>query len=233
MNSNLPPGMYKDEEGNSRYWDGSQWLVSDNNSPSLSQSGFNISKYRIPIAIVLILVLGTFGYRFYATKKAAEEERQTQLAAQALFDYKALTVKSFFKNAVGGLCEGEGIKFDDTSLVIDGKGKDESTGANIYAVYFCVIAAEMPESTQNIWQKTTSLQGRVEDEWKILDGDATVKASWTYHPDNGPDITLKIDSVYLEKFDYSKHASLVEGLTLEGLQQAEEERKKEKEESSS
>lgn len=196
----------------------------------MAKESFNIAKYKVPIAVVIVLIVAFFGYRTFA----AQGERKAQLEAKVLFDYKSLAVRSYFKNVVeSGLCTGEGIDFDDTSLTVDGKGEDDSSGANDFIVYFCVIQAEMPESTQNIWQKTNSLQGLVKDDWKVLDGDATIEAAWSYHPDNGSDITFKIDSVFLENFDYTKHASLVEGLTLEGLKEADEKKKKEKEDSSS
>jgi hypothetical protein len=196
----------------------------------LAKKSFDVAKYKVPIAVAIVLIVAFFGYRTFA----AQAERKAELSAKALFDYKSLIVRSYFKNIVdSGLCSGEGIDFDDTSLTIDGKGSDDSSGANDFIAYFCVLKAEMPESTQNKWQKTTALQGRVEDDWKVLDGEATIEASWTYHPRNGVDITFRIDSVYLENFDYTKHASLVEGLTLEGLKEAEEKRKKEKEDSTS
>lgn len=78
------------------------------------------------------------------------------------------------------------IADDGDSLLMDGEG-DESLGAYSEDIWCVLSALNVPESAVAKMEKTSSLMGVVTDSW---DG---INAEWTYHPDNGFDIVLKLD----------------------------------------
>jgi hypothetical protein len=79
--------------------------------------------------------------------------------------------------------------------------------AHTYTVQCIKMITQLPEAVQVQMNQTTALQGRQTAEWKVDVAalqttmakaslppmrDATVSASWTYHPDNGLDVILTV-----------------------------------------
>ena len=211
MNEPLPPGLYTSEDGTTKYWDGRQWLERvEGKKPAPSKK---LVMY-ISIAIALLTIL-TFSVVFIQNEqKAAAARAQAALIAQTekAFRSEAAFVKKFFGAAVSK-CEilgRKGIVYDMERLTIDGRGQEDSSGAENYTVFCLLEETKMPAAVESRFRNTNSLQGLVEGQWDVLDGDAEIKAMWSYHPDSGVQIGLELSSVYLEKFNYEKHKDLVD-----------------------
>lgn len=211
MSEDLPKGFYKGEDGTQRYWDGGQWL-----EPVSEVSGAVVSKKstRKLLAVSSALAIAAVGGFFLVSelsRMAAEDEQlRIELATQAKFEERASEVRSLFKKVVEACNPGSGVVFDETLMSIDGKGEEDFSGLSYGDVLCLVEGAGMPAAVQSRFGATNALQGRVEGDWKVLDGDAEIFASWSYHPDSGPSVSLEIESVFLEPFDYEKHKDLVD-----------------------
>ncbi|KRC59153.1 hypothetical protein ASE14_15355 [Agromyces sp. Root81] len=73
------------------------------------------------------------------------------------------------------------------TLIVDGAGEDLGSGEVDFGELDCIIdAVDTPTSVSSKMYETRSLDGRQEGEW---DG---VKASWSYHPDDGLDIIFEL-----------------------------------------
>ncbi|CAB4137801.1 hypothetical protein UFOVP325_99 [uncultured Caudovirales phage] len=70
------------------------------------------------------------------------------------------------------------------SLIIDGMGEEDYSGANIYDTACVVGAIGTPSYIISNMETTNSLMGRQSDEF---DG---IAISWSYHPDNGLDVVV-------------------------------------------
>jgi len=91
---------------------------------------------------------------------------------------------------VYGSGEIEGVRIADEgqSLLINGQGEDEITGANIFDTFCLLNEIELPDSVISRMDSTSSLSGQQEATWN----DYT--AYWTYHPDNGLDIIIETNA---------------------------------------
>lgn len=211
MSQELPKGFYKGEDGVQRYWDGTQWLEPASEPANASVPKKTLVKLVAFLGVGAAVVIGGVFLFSEVTRIAAEEEQQrVQLETQARFEQRASEVRSFFKDAVEACNPGSGVVFDETLMSIDGKGEEDFSGLSYGDVLCLVKGAGMPAAVESRFGATNALQGRVEGDWKVLDGDAEVFASWSYHPDSGPSVSLEIESTYLESFDYEKHKDLVE-----------------------
>jgi hypothetical protein len=211
MTNELPKGLYKGEDGVERFWDGTQWLEPQNVEPKKAFP----TKKAVSLLIVLALAVGgVFGAVAFVEQKreadAAEEQLKLELAVQAKFEERASEIKSFFRSAVEGCNGGSGVDFDESNLTIDGKGKEDFSGADYVDVVCLVLATGISPAAKSRFDSTNALQGLIEDSWAVLDGDAEVSASWSYHPDSGPSVAMKLDSVFLEDFDFEVHQGLIE-----------------------
>lgn len=73
---------------------------------------------------------------------------------------------------------------DGSSMYLDGSGEDDYSSLD-YVDQFCVLnALDIPEIIVTRMNATSSLMGVQTGDW---DG---ITASWTYHPNNGLDISL-------------------------------------------
>jgi hypothetical protein len=82
--------------------------------------------------------------------------------------------------------DGVSLDADNKTIFFDGTGEEDFDGIN-YSSVECVL--KELKASASIFDRigtTTSLQGVVEGSW----GNYT--ADWTYHPDNGLDITVKV-----------------------------------------
>ncbi|WP_020076065.1 hypothetical protein [Cryocola sp. 340MFSha3.1] len=70
------------------------------------------------------------------------------------------------------------------TLILDGKGKEDSDGMSAETELCILKALNVTDAILNEIETTRALDGRQEGTWDGVD------ASWTYHPDNGLDLTL-------------------------------------------
>ncbi len=82
----------------------------------------------------------------------------------------------------------EAVRVTDggTTLLFDGYGEEDFAGAPSIDLTCIMGALSAPESVQSRMQHTRALDGRQEDTWPGF------SASWTYHPDNGLDLIVKV-----------------------------------------
>jgi hypothetical protein len=155
-----------------------------NKSQSVSRRNRSIL---IAIGAVVSLGLGTLGVS-QVTEQAAFESRQSEIV-------------QVIPDAVGE-CQtiGLGFEYDYDFLIVDGAGEEDVLGAT-YTEIICVVEAlKMPKADQSRWQNTRALDGVQEAEWTSDEGDFTIFASWSYHPNSGPDITFQLDSEFLKGY---------------------------------
>jgi hypothetical protein len=205
----LPRGFYKGEDGIQRFWDGNQWL--EPQEPK--KRAFPVKILSLGLAAVVAIGAGVFGATSFIQQRneaaAADAQLQLELVTQAKFEERASTVRTFFRKVIEGCDGGSGVDFDEGNLTVDGKGEDEFSGATYVTIVCIIVDAGMTPATLSRFSNTNSLQGLLEDDWKVLDGDAEVLASWSYHPRSGPSVAMELESVFLEPFDYEKHKDLV------------------------
>lgn len=81
--------------------------------------------------------------------------------------------------------DGVSVDSDGKTVYFDGSGEEDFSGVD-YASVKCVLEElKAPNSIFERIGSTTALQGVVEGEW------GNFRSSWTYHPDNGLDLTLE------------------------------------------
>ena len=74
---------------------------------------------------------------------------------------------------------------DDTTLIMDMEGDDLSSGDASYVDVICVLAElGTPSYVVSQMESTRALDGMQSASWEIY------TAQWTYHPDQGLDITI-------------------------------------------
>ncbi len=203
MNQNaLPSGFYTDQDGNQRYWDGTQWLEASS-APPKKPGKFNVKVVAVIAAVTTLLTLGIVGV-------TAASQQAIQDQARVKFEKRSKDIAAFFASVVTECSADSGVEYDRTNLTIDGKGEDDFFGANYFTVICLVEGAGMTPAVRSRFDNTNSLQGLLEDNWDVLDGDATVNASWSYHPNSGPSVAMELKSVFFEDFDYEKHKAVVE-----------------------
>lgn len=76
---------------------------------------------------------------------------------------------------------------EGAAIELDTKGEDFfDTGTEDYTAYTCMLSElGVPESTQQKIGRTRALDGTQSDSWGGL------KASWSYHPDNGANVLIE------------------------------------------
>lgn len=80
----LDTGWYTDDEGNKRYWDGSQWLSKSSEDGRQKEPKKTLRKSIIvALSILLLLVGGGIGWKLWSDYRAEEEKK---LAGQAFDD---------------------------------------------------------------------------------------------------------------------------------------------------
>ena len=72
------------------------------------------------------------------------------------------------------------------TMIFDGSGKEDFSGASV-TVLACVLEKlGTPQAVIAHLDSTSALNGRQEDNW------GSFTASWTYHPDNGVDLIIRV-----------------------------------------
>ena len=108
--------------------------------------------------------------------------------------------------SVRSSCGSEGITVSDggNTLAVDMMGEDEWSGASYNDVECVIGKTQIPSFVkENIWS-TNALAGRQTDSYEIvLGGEGTdyaetvfeVEVQWSYHPDNGLDLTFNATEI--------------------------------------
>jgi hypothetical protein len=71
------------------------------------------------------------------------------------------------------------VKDDGKTLIIDGKGEEDATGAALTAIGCVIERVEMPDSVIAQMEQTRALDGMRSGSWEGYE------ATWNYHPDSG------------------------------------------------
>jgi hypothetical protein len=185
-------------------------------TPTTEQQTKKRSKLKSLIGIVLIAAV--VGVGFFLYQQRAQENLEA--TAEAEFDRRSIEVDNYFKEAVDvcvymykpspeDLAE-KGFRVSSDSLSIDGKGEKDNDGAVISDMACVFVELKMPDRVIGRIDSTSSLQGVLDDSWKVLDGNAEIFVKWSYHPNPGSSFSVQIKSVYQDKFDFETHYKLVE-----------------------
>ncbi len=88
-------------------------------------------------------------------------------------------------------CVGSGDGFeladDDTTLILDTMGADDSAGTDITTLGCALGELATPTRVITAMESTRALDGRQSESW---DG---FTAAWSYHPDSGMDVIITLD----------------------------------------
>jgi hypothetical protein len=90
---------------------------------------------------------------------------------------------------VVGVSEIQGFRIGDqgNSLSIDGKGNEDSSGADITDIACVLNRLNVSDAIISRLDSTRALDGRQEGKW---DG---FTATWGYHPNSGLDMVIEVD----------------------------------------
>lgn len=158
-------------------------------------------------ATVTLLSLSLGGLLLINFQADLENKRK----AAAAFQAKQTEIATLFKSAAQA-CGAEigiltGLEVEYNFMEIDTRGTDDFFGAS-YSDAICILnQLDMPSAVESRWGATRALDGTVVDSWSAEDGSWTIKASWTYHPDDGTNMTLSLDSKYLKGYKPGKNPS--------------------------
>ena len=122
--------------------------------------------------LLIIALIGGFGVALVLTSTAGISSRSFQSAADSCVSYGDDGYEDIQ------------VSDDGESMFLDGSGEDDysSLGA---VEQFCILAQlDVPEIIITRMNATNALMGAQTGEW---DG---ITASWTYHPNNGLDVSL-------------------------------------------
>lgn len=134
-------------------------------------------------------------------QRLAEEERIVEENARQSFLATQAEIVAIFED-VARECSKSGTGFDygKDYLIIDHKGQDDLRGAS-YGELQCVFEnLEVPKADISKMEGTRALDGTLESDWESSDGTYSIEASWTYHPDDGLDITFRLRSDFLKDY---------------------------------
>ena len=133
--------------------------------------------------IIAVLFIVSAATAVGAYVKAAQIQAAQQAAADADADRATLIPAAVAACGLDASIVGD----DGRSVLLDGKGKDAFSGDLTIDDLICVLGAlNTPDAVIDHMSHTRSLDGTQTDEW----GDFS--ASWTYHPDNGLDIIIRL-----------------------------------------
>ena len=197
----LEPGAYTGEDGVQRFWDGEQWLTP---TPSGSAPKLDMEKIKRPLILggtALVVIVGTiFGYSALSeSQKKADFEEQVALEKQA-YESRAKLMGTFFDRASRDCDAGDEVESGRDYMSVKTWGKESFTGVS-YATFVCLLdAIEMPPQVEDRVMATRALDGTLNGDWDILNGDGEVTAEWSYHPDSGSRLTVELESKYFDPF---------------------------------
>jgi hypothetical protein len=155
-------------------------------------------------AVTLISLVGGF----LQNQAKAESERIRVENEKAAFEETQNLVASVFENAVTKCAKStQGFDFDYDYLSLDTKGQEDYEGASWDEFECTVNALGMPRADQIRMENTRALDGTLEASWESEDGSYTIEMSWTYHPDDGVEASLKMVSDFLKGYEPSNSDS--------------------------
>jgi len=132
------------------------------------------------VAVILITVAVILAITITGAVTSAQEEAAATAAESARLN--------LLSDAVGGCLLSPSVVQDEgRSAFLDNSGDDFGSGDLTIAQVFCVLdGLDTPDAVINHMSQTRSLDGTQSDTWNDF------SATWTYHPDNGLDIIIKL-----------------------------------------
>jgi cell division septation protein DedD len=138
-------------------------------------------------SVVLIAIAVVLALSISSALATAQKQADAEAAAEA--EAKAEAARLELLPAAVRSCglDSSIVQDGGRSALLDNAGNDFGSGDLSVDDLICVLnAVDTPESVINHMSKTRSLDGTQSDTW----GDFS--ATWTYHPDHGLDIILKL-----------------------------------------
>ena len=86
--------------------------------------------------------------------------------------------------AANGCAASELMSNDAVSIAFDTKGEQDADGDGLFSAFCVLKALAAPDYIFDSVMQTRALDGRTEESW------GTFRASWSYHPDSGMDMTI-------------------------------------------
>lgn len=86
--------------------------------------------------------------------------------------------------AANGCAASKLMSNDAVSIAIDTKGEEDADGDALFSAFCVLKALTAPDYIFDSAMRTRALDGRIEESW------GTFRASWTYSPDSGMNMTI-------------------------------------------
>ncbi len=86
--------------------------------------------------------------------------------------------------AADGCLASELMSNDAVSIAFDTKGEEDTDGDGLWSAFCVLKALAAPDYIFDSVMQTRALDGRTEESWGAF------RASWSYHPDSGMDMTI-------------------------------------------
>lgn len=212
----IPAGWYPDEADSAiqRWWSGEGWTEHTRATPQSAppllegapqtaevdaaslvsdmQSASERPKWMVPvvvaaIAVVVIAVGVILAITITNAVATAQKEAEEQAAAEAAAAAEVARLE-LLPDAVKSCGLTASIVQDGgTSAFLDNEGDDYGSGDLSVSDLVCVLTAlDTPDAVINHMSNTRSLDGTQSDTWNDF------SATWTYHPDDGLDVIIKL-----------------------------------------
>ncbi|HTL40542.1 MAG TPA: hypothetical protein VL294_03635 [Pseudolysinimonas sp.] len=138
-------------------------------------------------AVVVIAIAVVLGISVTTAASNAERQAAEEAASEAEAEAAAARLQLLPDAIKGCGLDSSVVQDDGRSAFLDNKGNDFGSGDLTVDDLVCVLnAIDTPDAVINHMANTRSLDGTQSDSW----GDFA--ATWTYHPDNGLDIIIKL-----------------------------------------
>lgn len=205
---NLQPGYYTSEDGTRRYFDGENWLEEERSEPKKKKK--RPSAWSLAAGAAVFLVVSYF--------VGSNLDYESQLEQE--FSKRANVVEAFFPQIASSCSVGSsnGFAVDEKRISMDGRGLDDNRGASLDNIACVLLATDVPDAVVSQIDGTSALQGGREASWDVLEGDAEIVSSWSYHPDSGLSMSLKLESVFQDEYFKEDHERYVKEDTTIGFQ---------------
>ncbi len=139
----------------------------------------------IPVATVLLLAVfgaGWYGGSAFTEQQQADSERRAATSQQ--------TEQVQRLQAAHTTCDDTGagttVADNGQTLTVDGKGSTDFSGLQVGTLNCVLEVLGVPEAVKRHMFATRALDGRQTDSWEAY------TASWSYHPDNGLDLIVRV-----------------------------------------
>ncbi|GAA2082323.1 hypothetical protein GCM10009840_18090 [Pseudolysinimonas kribbensis] len=135
------------------------------------------------VAIVVALCVGIGGT--LAVQGIASAANHGAETSGVQPEKRSLFVQALSKCGLGAHSTGISVGDGGKSLALDNQGNDDIDGLSIDDELCVLKALKVPDATLDEMEATRALDGRQSDSW------GQVRASWSYHPDQGLDVILQ------------------------------------------